>query len=209
VSEKDTLIVTGAGYQHVVDAEADYEAVNAAYHDLGTSHEFDAAVLARGEDGEVTILKQPEQPTRHGAPHRLGPGFAIAIACAIFSAVGLLGGSRDQAVAPARRIGAVTGHMKRRMDDEDLEAIGTVLSQGQAGLIVVYAVNMADRIAANMKSVDTAAISKKIDANADELARQLIRWSRPPEPQLISAMPARWLSASPSPSPFSRSGAVV
>jgi hypothetical protein len=30
------------------------------------------------------------------------------------------------------------------MNDEDLKALGDVLGQGQAGLIVVYATNMAD-----------------------------------------------------------------
>jgi hypothetical protein len=47
-----------------------------------------------------------------------------------------------------------------------------VLEQGQAGLIVVYATNMADQIAANIKAVNKY-VSKEIDANADELAQQL------------------------------------
>ena len=62
--------------------------------------------------------------------------------------------------------------MKNGMDDEDLKSLGLVLDRGQAGLIVVYAANMADQIAANIKSVNKA-VSKEIDANADELARQL------------------------------------
>jgi uncharacterized membrane protein len=62
--------------------------------------------------------------------------------------------------------------MKGGMDDEDLKALGDVLGQGQAGLIVVYAVNMADQIAANIKAVNKA-VSKEIDANADELANHL------------------------------------
>jgi len=39
-------------------------------------------------------------------------------------------------------------------------------------VIVVYAANMADQIAANIKAVNKAE-SKEIDANADELASQL------------------------------------
>jgi Protein of unknown function (DUF1269) len=69
-------------------------------------------------------------------------------------------------------IGAVTGHLKASMEDEDLAALGDGLGQGQAGLIIVYEVNMADRIAANMKSVNTVAVSKRIPAYADELAHQ-------------------------------------
>jgi hypothetical protein len=39
-------------------------------------------------------------------------------------------------------------------------------------LIVVYATNMADQVAANIKAVNRF-VSKEIDANADALAKQL------------------------------------
>jgi hypothetical protein len=58
------------------------------------------------------------------------------------------------------------------MDDEDLKSLGLVLDQGQAGPIVVFAPHMADQIAANIKSLNKA-VSNEIDANLDELARQL------------------------------------
>jgi len=171
MSEKDTLLVAAAAYDDVADAEADYEAIKALYYDVGTSHDFDAAVIARDENGEIKVVKKHEQPTRHGAVKGLGWGLAIGAACAIFPAIGLLGGLAVGGGAGAA-IGAVTGHMKSGMDDEDLKSLGLVLDQGQAGLIVVYAANMADQIAANIKSVNKA-VSKEIDANADELARQL------------------------------------
>jgi len=171
MSEKDTLLVMAASYDDLSDAEADYEAIKALYYEVETSHEFDAAVVARDENGEVKVVKKHEQPTRHGAAHGLGWGLAVGAACAIFPAVGLLGGLVVGGGAGAA-IGAVTGHMKGGMDDEDLKALGDVLGQGQAGLIVVYAVNMADQIAANIKAVNKA-VSKEIDANADELASQL------------------------------------
>jgi uncharacterized membrane protein len=173
MSAKRTLIVTAAAYQDLADAEADYEAVNALYNEVGISHEFDAAVLTRDKNGEVKVVKEHEQPTGHGAAHRLAQALAVGVARATISAVGLLGETRGPAGGAVRRTGTVTGHMKRRMDDEDFEAIAAILSQGQAGLIVVYEVNMADQIAANIESVDTAAISKKIDTNVDEVAREL------------------------------------
>ena len=172
MGEDNKLIVMAAAYQDVADAEADYEAVKALYYDVESSHDFDAAMLARDQNGEVKVVKKHEQPTRHGAVHGLGWGLAIGAACAIFPAVGLRGGLAVGGGAGAA-IGAVTGHMKGSMDDKDLAVLRDVLGQGQAGLIVVYEVNMADQIAANMKSVDTAAVSKKIDAYADELAHQL------------------------------------
>ena len=171
MSEPDTLLVLAASYDDVAAAEADYEAVKALYHEVETSHQFDAAVISRSEDGRVEVVKKHEQPTRHGAAHGLGWGLAVGAACALFPAVGLLGGLAAGGGAGAA-IGAVTGHMKGGMDNDDLKQLGEVLETGQAGLIVVYATNMADQIAANIKAVNRR-VSKEIDANADELARQL------------------------------------
>jgi uncharacterized membrane protein len=169
VGEKDKLIVTAAAYQDVADAEADYEAVKALCYEVGSSHDFDAVVIAREKKGEVKVVKKHEQPTRHGAAHRPGWGPAIGAACAIFPAVDLLDGLAVGGASAA--IGAVTGRIKGGIDDEDLAALADGLGQGRAGLIIVYAVNLADQIAANIKSINTAAVSKKIDA--DGLARQL------------------------------------
>ena len=69
-------------------------------------------------------------------------------------------------------IGAVTGHVKGGLDDADLKQLGEVLGKGQAGLIAVYAVNMADQIVASIKAQNRY-VSKEIEANADELAKQL------------------------------------
>jgi len=171
VSENDTLIVMAAAYQDVADAEADYESIEALYYEVVSSHDFDAAVLACDENGEVKVVKKHAQPTRHSAARGLGWGLAIGVACAILPPVRLLGGLAVGGGAGAA-FGAVTGHMKGSMDNEDLAALRDVLDQGQAGMIVVYEVNLADRIAANMKSVNTAAVSKTI-AYADELARHL------------------------------------
>jgi len=171
MSAPDTLLVMAASYDSVEAAEADYEAVKALYYEVRASHDFDAAVVARGDDGKIEVVKKHEQPTRHGAVHGLGWGLAVGAACAILPAVGLIGGLAAGGGAGAA-IGAVTGHMKGGMDDDDLKALGEVLGEGQAGLIVVYATNMADQIAANIKAVNKR-VSKEIDANADELARQL------------------------------------
>ena len=171
MSEPDTLMVLAASYDDLRDAEADYEAVKALYHEVQTSHAFDAAVIARDENGKVQVVKKHEEPTRHGAAHGLAWGLAVGAACAIFPAVGLLGGLAVGGGVGAA-IGAVTGHMKAGLDDDDLKALGEVLKQGQAGLIVVYATNMADQVAANVKAVNKR-VSKEINADADELARQL------------------------------------
>ncbi|MGZ6616784.1 MAG: DUF1269 domain-containing protein [Solirubrobacteraceae bacterium] len=171
MNDTDTLLVMAASYDDLADAETDYEAIKALYYEVKTSHDFDAAVLARDESGDVKIVRKHEEPTRHGAAHGLGWGLAVGAACALFPAVGLLGGLVAGGSAGAA-IGAVTGHVTGGMADTDLKALGDVLGQGQAGLIVVYATNMADQIAANIKAVNRA-VSAEIDANAEELAERL------------------------------------
>jgi uncharacterized membrane protein len=171
MSDPDTLLVLAAAYDNVADAEADYEAVKALYYEIKTSHEFDAAVVARDKDGKLEVVKKHEQPTRHGAAHGLGWGLAVGAVCAILPGIGLLGALAVGGAGGAA-IGAVTGHIRGGMDNSDLKGLGEVLDQGQAGLIVVYATNMADQVAANIKAVNRF-VSKEIDANADELAKQL------------------------------------
>jgi uncharacterized membrane protein len=171
MSEPDTLLVLAASYEDVAAAEVDYEAVKALYYEIKTSHEFDAAVVARNEEGKIEVVKKHEQPTRHGAAHGLGWGLAVGAVCAILPGIGLLGALAVGGAGGAA-IGAVTGHVKGGMNDADLKALGEVLEQGQAGLIVVYATNMADQVAANIKAVNKF-VSQEIDANADELAKQL------------------------------------
>lgn len=171
MSDIDTVLVLAAAYDSVADAEVDYEAIKALYYDVEGSHDFDAAVIDRDDDGNVRVVKKHEQPTRHGAAKGLGWGLAIGAATAIFPAIGLLGGMVAGGGAGAT-IGAVAGHMKGGMSNDDLKRLGETLSRGQAGLIAVYATNMADQIAASIKAEDRY-VSQEIDARADELAQQI------------------------------------
>ena len=171
MSEKDTLLVLAASYDNVADAEADYEAVKALYYSAAASHDFDAAVLDRDEQGKVRVVRKHEQPTRHGAAVGLGWGLAIGAVCAIFPPIGIVGGLAVGGGAGAV-IGAVTGHVKGGLDNADLKQLGEVLNKGRAGLVAVYATNMADQIAASIKTQNKY-VSKEIDANADELAKQI------------------------------------
>ena len=163
MGKKDTLMVFGAAYDNLSDAEVDYEAIKSLYYDAGISHDFDAAVVQRDEDGKRRVVRKHEQPTRHGA----AVGLAIGAAAAIFPGIGLLGGAVAGGV-----IGAVTGHVKGGMSDSDLKQLAGELDRGQVGLIAVYSTNMADQIAAGIKA-ENRFISKAIDANADELAKQI------------------------------------
>jgi uncharacterized membrane protein len=171
MADPDLVMVLAASYDSVSDAEVDYEAIKALYYDRGVSHDFDAAVIERDDEGKVRVVKKHEQPTRHGAAKGMKWGLAIGVASAILPGIGLLGGMVAGAAGGAG-IGAVKGHMEGGMDDDDLKKLGQVLDQGKAGLIAVYAANVADQIAASIKA-DNRAVSKAIDAKADELARQI------------------------------------
>lgn len=163
MSEKDTLLVLGASYDSVADAQVDYEAVKELYYAAGVGHDFDAAIVERGDDGKIKVSKKHEQSTRHGA----WVGLAIGALAAVLPGIGLGVGA-----AVGAGIGAVTGHFKGGIDNDDLKDLGAVLEKGQAGLIVLYATNMADQVAANIKA-ENRFVSKEIDADADELAKQL------------------------------------
>jgi uncharacterized membrane protein len=163
MSEKDTLVVLGASYDSVAHAEADYEAVKELYELAGVGHDFDAAVVQRGEDGKVKVADKHEASTRHGA----WTGLAIGALTAILPGIGLGVGA-----AVGAGVGAVAGHFKGGISNDDLKELGAVLDKGEAGLIVIYATNMADQVAANIKATNRF-VSDAIDADADELAKQL------------------------------------
>ncbi|GAB3781697.1 hypothetical protein GCM10027601_11380 [Nocardioides ungokensis] len=167
--EKDTLYVIAAAYDDVDAAVADYEAVKALYREVKASHDFDAAVISKDEDGKVHIVKKHEQPTRHGAAKGLGWGLAAGVAAALFPPVAI---GIATAGAGGAAIGAVVGHATGGMSRGDLKDLGETLDAGQAGLIAVYETNMADQIAANIKATNRM-ITKATDLAADQLAADM------------------------------------
>ncbi|MGE5225906.1 MAG: DUF1269 domain-containing protein [Planctomycetaceae bacterium] len=168
MGEVDTLFVMAASYDTKEAAEADYEAIKALYREIQASHDFDAAVLERDDEGKVHVIKKHEQPTRHGVAKGIGWGLAVGAAAAIFPAFAL-GGALAAGGTAGGVIGAVKGHMKGGMKDDDLKELGATLEKGRYGLIAVYATNMGDQIAANIKAVNRY-VSAEIDAQADALA---------------------------------------
>jgi uncharacterized membrane protein len=169
--EKDTLYVIAAAYDRVDEAVADYEGVKALYHELRSSHDFDASVIAKDEDGKVHIVKKHEQPTRHGAAVGLGWGLAAGVAAVLFPPVGI---GIAAAGATGAAIGGVAGHVSGGMSRSDLKDLGDTLDAGQAGLIAVYEFNLADQVAATIKAANRV-ISRQTDMAADQLAADMKR----------------------------------
>ena len=123
-----------------------------------TPRSSSAAPTARSRSSTSTSSPRATAP---------GSGLAIGVAAAILPGIGLGVGA-----AVGAGVGAITGHIKGGMSNDDLKELGDVLNKGQAGLIVFYATNMADQVAASIKAEDRY-ISDAIDADADELAKQL------------------------------------
>jgi uncharacterized membrane protein len=131
--ENDTLYVIAAAYDDVDLAVADYEAVKSLYRQVRTSRDFDAAVIAKDENGKVHIVKKHEQPTRHGTAVGLGRGLAVGDTTALFPPIGI-----GIAAAPGgagAAIGGVAGHASGGMSRRDLKDLGGTLDTGQVGLI--------------------------------------------------------------------------
>lgn len=168
--EPDVLYVAAASYDSVDEALGDYELIKALYYEIKASDEFDAAVIEK-KDGKVKIVKKHEQPTRHGAVHGLGWGLAAGAVVALFPAVGILGALTVGGGAGAT-IGAVSGHVHGGMKRSELKELGDVLDEGDAGLIVVYATNLADQVAANIKAANRM-VSYATNMAADELAEEI------------------------------------
>ena len=166
----DTLYVLAAAYDRVEHAISAFEAIKVAYRHVGSSHDFDATVVARNEAGEVEIVRRHDEPTRHGTAVGLNWGLAAGAVAALFPAVGILGALAVGGGGAA--LGAIAGHASRSMSREDFTTLGQVLDEGDAGLVVVYASDMADRVNAGLGE-PRLTVRKTTSVSADRLAADI------------------------------------
>lgn len=167
----DTLYVLAASYDDVGDAVSDFEAVEVAYRHVGSTHDFDATVIARDDAGKVEIVRRHDEPTRHGAEVGLGWGLAAGAVAALFPAVGILGALAVGGGAGAA-LGAIAGHTGRGMSRDDLMALGQVLDEGDAGLVVVFAADMAGRVTPGVSRAKRT-FRGTTNVTADQLAAEI------------------------------------
>jgi uncharacterized membrane protein len=159
---------SGATYDNSDVEVTDYEAVKELYREVKTSHDFDAAVVAKDPDGKVRIVKKHEQPTRHGAAVGLSWGPGHRVAAVLFPPVGI---GIAAAGAAGAAIGGVAGNATGGMPRGDLKDLGEALDSGTASLIAVYETNLADQVAANIKAASRL-IFKETDVDAEMKAEQ-------------------------------------
>jgi hypothetical protein len=95
-----------------------------------SSHDFDAAVIAKDEHGKVKIVKKYEQPTRHGAAVGLSWGLAVGVTSLRFPPVGisLAAGTGDQVAANIKAANRVIS----RATDMAADQLATDMKQADA-----------------------------------------------------------------------------
>jgi uncharacterized membrane protein len=169
------LDVLAATYSNVGEAESDLKAIREVYKTLGTSHNFDAAVISKNEKGKVKINERYEAGTRHASLKGLGFGLAAGLASALFPPIGI-GAALAAGGAGGAAIGAVVGHVQTGMPRDDLKKIADLLYPSEAALIVVYETSLADQVKKNIKAVNRV-VGKITDLTADQIAEEMRRIS--------------------------------
>jgi len=155
------VFLYAALYDDVAAAEADYEAVF-DLHALGAIGTFDSAVIRKDEEGKVRVTKT-EKPTQHGAWTGAGVGALVGI---IFPPA-ILGAAIVGAGA-----GGLTAHLVKGLSRADLKELGEELEGGTAAVIVIGESKIEEQLEkATQRSVKL--IEKQIDADADELKREI------------------------------------
>jgi uncharacterized membrane protein len=163
--------VLAASYDNVEDALEAHQAVTVAFRHVGASHDFDATVVAKDETGKVQIVRRHDEPTRHGRDSGFGWGLAAGAVAALFPAVGILGALAVGGGAGAA-LGALAGHAASAMSRDDLKALGEVLDRGDAGLVVVYGPDMADRVAASVEGASST-VRRTTDVSLEQLQAEI------------------------------------
>lgn len=160
-------------YEREADALSDYEAVRDLYLHLRIIETFDAAVITRGADGKVSIVKRTEEPARHGGARGLIIGLAVGAAVALFPAISLgVGAGMLAGGTLGASFGAVAGHVVGGMKRSDLKELGELLDHGNSGLLVVAATDFEARINAAITRAEKRATAR-LQADADALKSEL------------------------------------
>ena len=155
------LFLYAAIYDQIDDAEADYEAVF-DLHAAGAIGTFDSAVIRKEEDGKVRVTKT-EKPTQHGAWTGAGVGALVGL---IFPPA-LIGSAIVGAGA-----GGLAGHLSGGISRGDLKELGDELDAGTAAVIVFGESKLEEQLEKALRARNKL-IEKQVDADADELEREI------------------------------------
>src|SRR6187401_2446854 len=166
----DTFMVFVGVYADVDLAEADYEVIKDLHTEAGLIDAYDAAVIARRDDGKVKITKKHETPTRVGGVLGGGIGLATGLVVAIFPFAAIGGGLLAATTGGGAILGAVAGHASAGMSRHDLKDLGEQLDAGQAGLVVVGVSDMAAKIEREMRRAEKVE-KKQLQVDVEDIER--------------------------------------
>jgi uncharacterized membrane protein len=166
----DTFMVYVGVYGNISDAEADYEVIKDLHTEAGLIDAYDAAVIARKDDGKVKITKKHETPTRVGGVLGGGVGLATGLVVAIFPFAAVGGGLLAATTGGGAILGALAGHAAAGMSRKDLKDLGEHLDAGQAGLVVVAVSDMGAKVEAAMKKAEKLE-RKELKADTAEIEK--------------------------------------
>lgn len=155
------VFLYAAIYNDIDDAESDYEAVF-DLHAAGAIGTFDSAVIRKEEDGTVRVTKT-EKPTQHGAWTGAGVGALVGI---LFPPA-IIGSAIVGAGA-----GGLIGHLSKGISRDDLKDLGGELEEGSAAVVVIGESKIEEQLEKAVKRANKL-IEKQIDADADELEREI------------------------------------
>ena len=119
-------------------------------------------MIRKEEDGKVRVTKT-EKPTQHGAWTGAGVGALVGI---IFPPA-ILGSAIVGAGA-----GGLVGHLRRGISRGDLKDLGDELEAGSAAVIVLGESKIEEQLEKAVTRSNKL-IEKQIDADADELQREI------------------------------------
>jgi uncharacterized membrane protein len=155
------VFLYAAIYDSIDDAEADYEAVF-DLHAAGAIGTFDSAVIRKEADGKVRVTKT-EKPTQHGA----WTGAAVGALVGLVFPPAIIGSAIVGAGA-----GGLAGHLSKGVSRGDLKELGDELQSGTAAVIVLGESKIEEQLAKAMTRANKL-IEKQVDADADELEREI------------------------------------
>jgi uncharacterized membrane protein len=159
MQDSEGLIVYAAEYASTADAKDDFRAIQELHKEKFIG-EYEAAVFAK-DDGQVRILDTVASERGWGAKVGAISGAIIGI---------LFPPSIPVGAAVGAGLGALVGNMQRAIKTEDVEAMGGMLGEGDAGIVVVAEPTF-DEAARRLMKRAAKVVKQDIDMQAEELKR--------------------------------------
>jgi len=161
-SKADGVVIYVGAYTNLDEATADFDGIKALKHAdfLG---DYESALFERREDGSVKILNTDATERGWGAKAGAVTGAVVGL---IFppSLIGM-------AVAGAG-VGAAAGNMMKGLKRKDLMAMGEMLDEGQAGVVLVGETTIQEGAEKLMKRA-AKVMKQEVDATADDIKRAI------------------------------------